>query len=101
MEKEEGRQPLPAEVERRLIDALELVRACDPAVGSGAFLLGVMQEIVLVRRGMAHAKREYIEGEEALITECWSSTRSLVLVTLSRSPPSPGGDLWSRSLARR
>lgn len=40
---------------RRLEQALDAVRICDPAVGSGAFLLGAMQEIVQLRRGLALA----------------------------------------------
>ena len=40
---------------RRLEEALDAVRICDPAVGSGAFLLGAMQEIVQLRRGLALA----------------------------------------------
>jgi len=69
IEKEEGGQPLPRELEERLVSALELVRVCDPAVGSGAFLLGMMQEIILLRRGIEHSKREYIQDEEQLITD--------------------------------
>lgn len=40
---------------RRLEEALDAVRICDPAAGSGAFLLGAMQEIVQLRRGLALA----------------------------------------------
>ena len=68
-EKDEVSHPLPAEVEERLDEALDAVRICDPAVGSGAFLLGMMQEIILLRRGMAYSKHEYIQDEENLITE--------------------------------
>ncbi len=68
VEKEEQREPLPRGLEERLVEALELIRVCDPAVGSGAFLLGMMQEMVLLRRGIEHAKREYIPEEEDLIT---------------------------------
>ena len=67
IEKEDGRQPLTTEMEERLVSALELVRVCDPAVGSGAFLLGMMQEMIVLRRGMEYAKREYIQDEEKLI----------------------------------
>lgn len=66
-EKEEGRQPLPPELEERLVEKLELVRVCDPAVGSGAFLVGMMQEMILLRRGIEHTKREFIQDEEDLI----------------------------------
>ena len=44
---------------RRLEEALDAVRICDPAVGSGAFLLGAMQEIVQLRRGLALAAGQY------------------------------------------
>jgi adenine-specific DNA-methyltransferase len=50
--------------ERNLTAALENVRICDPAVGSGAFLLGAMQEIVQLRRGMLHARQQYAEDEQ-------------------------------------
>ena len=38
-------QPLSNIPAEDLIDALERVRVCDPAVGSGAFLLGAIQEM--------------------------------------------------------
>jgi adenine-specific DNA-methyltransferase len=41
-----------------------MVSICDPAVGSGAFLLGMMQEIVQLRRGILYSHNEYIEAEE-------------------------------------
>lgn len=68
-EKEDDSHPLPTEVEERLVLALESVRVCDPAVGSGAFLLGMMQEIILLRRGIEYSKREYIPDEEQLVTD--------------------------------
>ena len=49
--------PLPNIPADALIDALEKVRVCDPAVGSGAFLLGAIQEIVALRRGILFAHR--------------------------------------------
>ena len=48
----------------RLVDALETVRVCDPAVGSGAFLLGTIQEMVTLRRGILFSQRAYIEPDE-------------------------------------
>ncbi len=48
----------------RLIDALENVRICDPAVGSGAFLMGAIQEIVALRRGILHSRRRHVELDE-------------------------------------
>ncbi|HEU0022441.1 MAG TPA: hypothetical protein VFR55_12345, partial [Dehalococcoidia bacterium] len=65
-EKEDCLQPLPPELEERLISALELVRVCDPAVGSGAFLIGMMQEMIMIRRGIEYTKREYVHDEEQL-----------------------------------
>ena len=52
---------IPAEL---LIDALETVKVCDPAVGSGAFLLGAIQEIVALRRGILFSQRPYVEPDE-------------------------------------
>ena len=43
---------------------LEKVRVCDPAVGSGAFLLGAIQEIVALRRGILFSQRSYVEPHE-------------------------------------
>ena len=47
-----------------LIDALETVKVCDPAVGSGAFLLGIMQEMILLHRGILFSRRDDIEPDE-------------------------------------
>jgi adenine-specific DNA-methyltransferase len=63
-EPDEEKNGLSSEKEEALFNALERVRICDPAVGSGAFLLGMMQEIVQLRRGIEHSKRHYIEPEE-------------------------------------
>ena len=54
-------QPLPDFPADALIDALETVKVCDPAVGSGAFLLGVIQEMVALRRGILFSQRSYVE----------------------------------------
>ena len=56
-------QALPNIPDVALIDALETVRICDPAVGSGAFLLGAIQEIVSLRRGILFSKRRYVEPD--------------------------------------
>ena len=47
-----------------LVDALETVRVCDPAVGSGAFLLGAIQEIIRLRRGILFSERDYVDPDE-------------------------------------
>ena len=57
-------QPLPDIPADALIDALEIVKVCDPAVGSGAFLLGVIQEMVALRRGILFSQRTYVEPHE-------------------------------------
>ena len=54
---------------RRLEEALDAVRICDPAVGSGAFLLGAMQEIVQLRRGLALANGQPDEWIEQGVPE--------------------------------
>ena len=56
--------PLPNIPADALIDALEKVRVCDPAVGSGAFLLGAIQEIVALRRGILFSQKSYVEPHE-------------------------------------
>ena len=57
-------QALPGIPADALIDALETVRVCDPAVGSGAFLLGAIQEIVSLRRGILFSQRSYVDPHE-------------------------------------
>lgn len=54
-------QPVPGVPTAKLVDALETVRVCDPAVGSGAFLLGAIQEIVTLRRGILFSEQPGIE----------------------------------------
>lgn len=49
----------------RLEKALDAVKICDPAVGSGAFLVGAMHEIVLLRRGIAHSSTPFRDPESA------------------------------------
>ena len=57
-------RPLPDMPTDALVDALETVRVCDPAVGSGAFLLGTIQEMVTLRRGILFSQRRYVEPHE-------------------------------------
>ena len=57
-------QPLPNIPADDLIDALETLKLCDPAVGSGAFLLGAIQEMVALRRGILFSQRSYIDPHE-------------------------------------
>ena len=57
-------QPLSNIPTDALIDALETIRVCDPAVGSGAFLLGAIQEMVALRRGILFSQRSYVEPHE-------------------------------------
>ena len=57
-------QTMPNVPAEALIDALETVRVCDPAVGSGAFLLGAIHEIVTLRRGILYSKKQYVEHDE-------------------------------------
>ncbi len=52
---------------RRLDDAVARIRILDPAVGSGAFLLGMMSELVRLRR-LCH---RLLEGREAGPRELW------------------------------
>ncbi len=63
-EPDESKDSLSTDKEEGLVNALDRVRICDPAVGSGAFLRGMMQEVVQLRRGIEHSKRHYIEPEE-------------------------------------
>ena len=43
---------------------METLKLCDPAVGSGAFLLGAIQEMVALRRGILFSQRSYVEPHE-------------------------------------
>ena len=62
--RDEYQGPLPNIPADALVDALETVRVCDPAVGSGAFLLGAIQEIVALRRGILFSQHNYVEPHE-------------------------------------
>ena len=55
---------LPEPVATRLEEALDRVRICDPAVGSGAFLMGTLQEMLLLKRGILFDSRRYVPSEE-------------------------------------
>jgi hypothetical protein len=57
----------PAGLARRVDRAVEEYRVLDPAVGSGAFLLGMLTEIVRLRR-LAHVA---IAGDEPTAGELW------------------------------
>jgi len=71
-EPDEDKPPLPPATDDALTKALEGARICDPAVGSGAFLLGMMQEIVQLRRGILHTTHSYIEpAEEDKLIATW------------------------------
>jgi Eco57I restriction-modification methylase len=52
---------------RRVDAALDRIRVIDPAVGSGAFLLGMMSEIVRLRR----LCNEIVNGREAVARDLW------------------------------
>ncbi len=52
---------------RRVDAALDRVRVIDPAVGSGAFLLGMMSEIVRMRR----LCNEIVNGREVVARDLW------------------------------
>ncbi|MBS0174240.1 MAG: Eco57I restriction-modification methylase domain-containing protein [Nitrospira sp.] len=43
-------------------EELGRLRVCDPAVGSGAFLVGMMQEILLLRTGLARCRGVHVDG---------------------------------------
>lgn len=60
---------LDSDLRERIDDALDQVRICDPSVGSGAFLLGSMQEMVRIRKGMAHAAGEFETEIEERVEE--------------------------------
>ena len=54
------------------VDALETIRICDPAVGSGAFLLGAIQEIVTLRRGILFVQNADISTNDLyqFVSDC-------------------------------
>lgn len=58
---EEPKHLRPAEI-KAIEDALARLRVCDPAVGSGAFLVGMMQEILLLRTGLARVRGVHVDG---------------------------------------
>jgi len=46
--------------------ALQIIKVCDPACGSGAFLVGMLHEIVSARRLLNHEKNEYHLKKETI-----------------------------------
>jgi hypothetical protein len=77
---------LPRPRLRRIEDALSQVRACDPAVGSGAFLIGMMQELLLLRMGLAEVEGVHVDQSGIRIAE-WKRniiTRNLYGVDLNK-----------------
>jgi hypothetical protein len=65
-------------VARRIDDAAASLRVLDPAVGSGAFLLGMMTELIRLR-SMAH---EAIVGEQPSAGDLWRWKRDAIERTL-------------------
>jgi len=65
LEDEPPEKRLPDADRERLEQALDAVKICDPAVGSGAFLVGSMQEIILLKRGIAHSSSPFRDPEPA------------------------------------
>ena len=58
-------EPLDDTLADALSEVLGATTVCDPAVGSGAFLLGIVQEMALLRRGLLLRRKHYvIEPEE-------------------------------------
>jgi len=49
---------------KELDNALERIRVCDPAAGSGAFLVGMMNEIVKARRALAPVFEKVTHGQK-------------------------------------
>ena len=67
LEDEPPEERLPQPVAKKLVDALDALKVCDPAVGSGAFLVGAMQEIILLRRGIAHSSSPYRDPDPSQV----------------------------------
>lgn len=61
------RELLNEEEKDRVLGALTKLKACDPAVGSGAFLLGMMHEIVQLHEGVGFTKDERPEETQERI----------------------------------
>ncbi len=53
---------------------LSLIRVCDPAVGSGAFVVGMMNEIVGIRDTLTH----YIENADSVDRDTYSLKREAI-----------------------
>ena len=71
---------------RLIEDALSAVRTCDPAVGSGAFLIGMMQELLLLRAGLAEVEGVHVDQSGTRTAE-WKRniiTRNLYGVDLNK-----------------
>ncbi|MBL1149398.1 MAG: class I SAM-dependent DNA methyltransferase [Armatimonadetes bacterium] len=58
---------------KQLIRKLEAIKVCDPACGSGAYLLGMLQEIHALQQLLdtrAHEERSDYKRKEAIIRDC-------------------------------
>jgi methylase of polypeptide subunit release factors len=53
---------------RELDDALAKMTICDPAIGSGAFAVGMMHEIIQARRALHNERPDLFGGQSALPT---------------------------------
>ena len=69
---------LTDEVETGLEHALDKVRICDPAVGSGAFLMGALQEMLLLKRGILFSRRRNVPPDE--LYETVSNWKSQIIM---------------------
>ncbi len=63
------KQLLTKEQAKRLKQALESVKICDPAVGSGAFPLGMMQVMLAVRQAIARREGMTVQRGSLIISE--------------------------------
>jgi hypothetical protein len=61
----------------RIAAALDSFRACDPAAGTGSLLVALFQEMMLLREGIARARREAITREARRIRRRAIAARSL------------------------
>jgi adenine-specific DNA-methyltransferase len=62
-------QLLTKEQAKKLKKALESVKICDPAVGSGAFPMGMMQVILSVKQAIAHREGMTVERGSLTISQ--------------------------------
>ena len=67
---EEGAENIPEMKRPKLVKALEDVKICDPAIGSGAFPMGLLNELLRCREALSGEHYDRAEIKKSIIQNC-------------------------------